>query len=532
MSGGEGIDAARAYIEILARERQALVEAEPVSFHSYVRRSNPTLLRFEHIPRLIDVGERIITGSLSNVLVLLPPRYFKSEIFSRLLPGAFLERHPEAWAAVASYGADLAWELSEEARGYYVRDGGELRLETTAKKRWRNIPGGGVLAAGVGGQWLGRGFTLGVVDDPTDPEKADSFLYARKFAKWFPGKFLSRREPGARLVFVMQRLGPGDPVDFLFRREVGEDTDEAPLHWHVVVCDEIRDDGPLGRWDGPQGLPPTCTLEPDPRPKGAVLAPSRFSRGEVLAMQADAGLYVNAAQRQQRPAAPTGDFWREEWFHVYDELPADAFDGGKDWDTAYTDREANSASAFVESYRGPEPPSSNGKAHSNGKANGKSNGKAIKRRKRFPIYIEDVDWRWIETPELVDWMLSVDGPHFIEAKASGKSAAQTLRREGVTVKEVTVQGDKLARSSGVQPVVSQGRVFVNRRVLRKLLHGPRQGLLRVNAEKLVAGGPDLDLNDAFVEAVARHTGGRKRFGAWYPGIGNGAEEDEDVEVEA
>lgn len=473
-----------------AVERGLGVGGEHVgTFHDFVGRRNPDLLRYEHVPRLVSVGQRIADGLLSRVLVLLAPRYFKTEVFGRLLPAYVLRRSPNLYVGLASYGASLAWDTSAEARDYYRADGGQVSPDTDAKHRWDTTGRGGMWAAGVGGPMLGFGYHLGVVDDPTDPEKAHSPTYQRRFTDWWPGKFLSRQEPGAALVFVMQRLGTDDPVDFILRREVGEDTDEAPEHWHVVVCEEVKSDAPLGRWGGPRGLPPTCTIEPDPRAAGEVLAPSRFTSEQVEALQRSAGPYVTAAQRQQRPAAPQGDFWRAEWFTVgvYDELPAHAYNGGKDWDTAYTKNERNSASAWIETYRGPGGPDS------------------------FPIYVEDCGWDWWEFPELVAQMKALAGPHHIEAKATGKSAAQSLRREQIVVHEVTVDGgDKLARASLVQPVVAQGRIRVRRALLRKLLHSDRQGLLRVTAEALATGRGDLDLNDVFVQAIVRHTGGRQR----------------------
>lgn len=465
-------------------------------FQGFVRRVNRGLLEHDHAQRLVGVCQRVVTGELRNVLVVMPPRYWKSELFSRLLPAYFLLERPLAWVGLSSYGSDLAWSLSEDARAYYQRDGGELRRDTGAKRRWRTHVGGGMWAAGVGGPILGFGWHLGICDDPTDPEKAHSPTFQRRFREWWPGKWLSRQEPGAAKVVVMQRLGPQDPIDFLLRREVGEDGEDlAPQGWHVVVCDEKKSDAPLGRWDGPQGLPPTCTLEPDPRAPGEVLAPKRFSPAEVDAMQTAAGPYVTAAQRQQRPAKPAGDFWRRDWFlNTYDQLPPDVFNLGWDWDLAYTEEEHNSASAGVKTGRGPGPDDS------------------------FPIYVEDLDWDWLEFPELLPWMKAKGGPHYIEKKASGKSAGQTLRRESITATEVEVAGDKLARASSVQPVVSVGRVWVRRGLVRRLLEGERQGLLHVRAENLAAGKGDLDLNDALVQAIHRHVGLQRRPGVYYPGM--------------
>ena len=455
-------------------------------FNDFVKAHNASALKFEHIPRLVDVAERVVRGEISRLIVIEPPRYLKSEVFSRLLPAYYLRRHPARRVAVISYGADLAWELSEEARYYYRLDGGALRLDTRAKRHWNTADSlGGMWAVGVGGAMLGRGFHLGVVDDPIDPEKAGSPTYQRRFEQWWPAKFLSRQDPGAAIILVMQRLGIGDPIDFLFRREVGEDTPAAPQYWHVVLCDEIKSDEPLGRWDGPMGLPPTCTLEPDDRKLGAVLAPNLFDEAEVLRRQQETGPLTTASQRQGRPMRAKGDFWRLEWFRTYDELPGNAYNGGKDWDTAYGEEETNAASAFVESYRG--PPKSKGD-------------------NEWPIYIESVDWDWLKFPGLVKWMQSLSGPHYVEQKASGKSAVQALQVYEIAAKEVPVHGNKLARAAAAQPAVSNKRIYVNKRVHDTLLYAEGQGLLRVTAEGLQEGMKGLDLNDAFVQAIHRHLG--------------------------
>lgn len=482
-------EAAEEYRSLLTEmERRGFALPEP--FPAFVARHNDTLPAFEHVPRLLRVADEVARGERKRVMVLLPPRYFKSETFSRLLPAFFLRQNPHRHVGLTSYGADLAWSLSEEARNYFEGDGGRLSEDTAGKKRWKTNRGGEMWAAGVGGPLLGFGYHLGIVDDPTDPEKAHSPTYQKRFREWWPSKFLSRQEPGARIVVVMQRLGTDDPIDFLFRRELGEDTDRAPEHWHVVLADEVRSDEPLGRWDGPLGIPPTCTLEADPRSVGEVLAPSRYDPERVAELQTAAGTLVSAAQRQQRPMRPSGDFWKKGWFRTYRTLPEDAYDGGRDWDTAYTKKEGSSASAYVESYRGKG------------------------QEGQFPIYIEDVDWEWKEFPELVAWMKSTSGPHYVEDKAAGKSVVQALAQESVAAQEVAVKGDKFARAAAVQPVASNRRIFVREEVARKLLYGERQGLLRVTAEQLQADGDDLDVNDAFVQALTRHVGLHSKRLAW------------------
>lgn len=474
--------------------RRGLVQRHPTfgAFVADINAGPPPLLDYEHVPTLVDVCERFVEGTITRLLVMLPPRYFKTEVFGRLLVAYYLRRFPMRSVGITSYTAHRAWEISEAARNNFGRAGGQFG-DSAAAARWTTAAGGEAWAVGMGGAITGRGMHFGLCDDPIHPEQAKSPAYQRRFADWWPETWLSRQEPVpnqnghvGQLCVVMQRLGAADPIDYLMRREVGEKTDRAPQHWHVVCMDELLSDEPLGRWSGPKGLPPTCTLEPDHRSKiGTTLAASRFSEPQVREIQKSAGPLVASSQRQQRPLRPTGDFWNVDWFNTFQDLPEKAYNGGRDWDTGYGENIQNAGNAWVHSYRGlanPDNPDD------------------------FPIYITDCGVNHDDFPQLVKTISSMTGPHYVEAKASGKSVVQALVAYGIKAHEVTVKGDKLARASAVQPAVSNGRIWVSAQLVEKLLMMERQGLLRVTAEGLQQGGPGLDLNDAFVQALTRHMG--------------------------
>lgn len=495
------------------------VAGKALDLETFIRRHNPDLLRYEHVPRLVDVLQRVADTftpgyaapksgpTYKRVIILEPPRYFKSEVASRLFHAYFLRRFPHLSSGIVSYSSTLAWELSSDARDYFEADGGALRLDTRAKRRWTTAEGGGLWAEGVGGSMLGKGFHVCTVDDPQDPQQAHSAVYQERFKHFWPQKFYSRREPGAAIILVMQRLALLDAAGWLFAREA-----EHPEAWHLVCCDAVRSEEPFAGFTGEMGLPPTCTLEPDPRPLGAVLSASRFSPAEVARTRTGSDEYTWDAQQQQRPGEVHGDFWRPEWFQHHEALPEGAHNGGKDWDTAYTAKVGNSASAYVETFRGPDLRDEDGQVKRDQSGN-----------PLFMIYVEDCGWDWLEFPDLAYWMggpkpdtetakgiAPVPGPHYVEMKATGKSLAQVLRASGVPCAEVpVVGGDKYARAVAVQPRVSRGLISVNRRILEKLLRGERQGLLRVSRENLLASGSDLDLNDVFVQAINRHTVGRR-----------------------
>jgi hypothetical protein len=457
------------------------------TFQEFVQEVNPTLLQFEHPHFVMPTIDKIVSGELKRVMVLWPTQYHKSELFSRLLPAYYLLKYWQRTVALASYSADLAWELSGEARDYFKRAGGHFKDGSlkASTRNWRtarrtNIPAGGMWATGLDGAALGRGYHLGVVDDPIDPLKVRSRAFLRRFALWWPAKWMRGRRPNGGLVFVMQRLAVDDPAAWLLEKE--QEGGDAAHHWHILCYDEIKSNEPFGKWAGPRGFPETCTINPDPRKVGEVLSPKWRNDAEVRKMQAQSEPMVVKAQRQQRPMLPTGDFWPLKAFadRTFDSLPTDAINGGWDWDPAYTKDEENSASAGVYSFR--------------------SAGDKDKAR----VYIMDVDWDWLEFPEVITRISSKTGPHYVEKKASGKSIVQTLKTYNIVASEVDVLGDKLARASAAQPAVLNGRIYVHRLVYQKLLYGVGQGLLGVTADQLIEGGEGLDLNDAFVQAVWRH----------------------------
>ena len=118
----------------------AELERRKRPFSDFVERHNPQMLTYEHIPRLINAAERLVSGEINRLLVIEPPRYLKSEVFSRLLPAYYLRTHPGRNVALSCYVAELAWDLSDQAKNYYKLDGGGVASTSTAKKHWKTGP--------------------------------------------------------------------------------------------------------------------------------------------------------------------------------------------------------------------------------------------------------------------------------------------------------------------------------------------------------------------------------------------------------
>lgn len=257
---------------------------------------NPRYQVYRHCAELIAVLQRVADGELRRVLIFLPPRHSKSETVSRLFTAYYLYRHPERWVGIASYGADLAYTLSRAARENFTRGGGLLNNAARAVKHWQTRAGGGLWAAGVGGPATGKGFHLGVIDDPIkDAEQAGSEAIRAKQQDWFGSVFSTREEPDGAIVILQTRWHEADLSGYVLTLEQDE-----PEGWYIVNFPAIAepDDAPT--------FPETCTVHPDWRQAGEALCPERYPLARLQKLAKRIGDYFFGALFQQRPRPRDG----------------------------------------------------------------------------------------------------------------------------------------------------------------------------------------------------------------------------------
>lgn len=263
--------------------------------------------------------EAVKAGKSPRLMVFLPPRFGKSELTSRRFPGWVLGRNPDWNVGIVSYGAELAEELSADARRVVLSDeyasifgrayspepGSSIELDrsSTAVNRWR-VAGrrGGVRAVGVGGALTGRGFDVLIVDDPIKGrEEADSELVRDRLWKFWQGTLRPRMEPGGGILWVQTPWHHDEAAARL--------ADVAADKWTVIRLPALaEEDDPLGR------------------EVGEALDPVRFPVSALLELRDDAdGVSARdwSAQYQQKPTPDEGVIFKRSWFaNVPD--PADA----------------------------------------------------------------------------------------------------------------------------------------------------------------------------------------------------------------
>jgi predicted phage terminase large subunit-like protein len=258
-------------------------------------------------------------------MVFMPPRHGKSELVSRLFSAYFLYRFPEKWVGINSYAADLSYTFSRAAKDNYLYADGIIRGDASAVKHWETGEDGGMWAAGVGGPITGKGFDLGIIDDPVkNAEEAASDVIRKKQKDWFDSTFSTREEPGAAIIIIQTRWHEDDLSGYVLAKE-----DEEPEHWHIVHFEAIKD-------AEPPKYPETCTVEPDPRKEGDALAPLRYPIEKLKKFARRIGSYFFGALFQQQPKPHEGNLFKRDWFELVERVPA-ACRRVRYWDKAGTE---------------------------------------------------------------------------------------------------------------------------------------------------------------------------------------------------
>ena len=268
-----------------------------------MKRVKPRFVWYQHTLVLAAVLQRVADGELNRVMVFMPPRHGKSEEVSRLFSAYFLYRHPERFVGINSYSQDLANTLSRAARENYKAGGGKTKSDADAVRQWETPSGGGLWAAGVGGPITGKGFHLGIIDDPLkNAEEAASETIRKNQQEWYQSTFYTREEPGGAIVVVQTRWHEMDLSGWLLQ----EESEEEPEHWHIVNFAAIAEPMPT--------FPATCTHEADWRQEGEPLCPERYSAEKLQKIEKRVGAYFWSSLYRQRPSPPGGSFFDKAWF--------------------------------------------------------------------------------------------------------------------------------------------------------------------------------------------------------------------------
>ncbi|MGA5009064.1 terminase large subunit domain-containing protein [Streptomyces koyangensis] len=223
-----------------------------------------------------------------------------SQRASRWGPLWYLRRNPTARVMLASYGADLAddhgrW-VRDQLRDYSPTLGIRLDDGSRAASRFdleapRNSSvRGGMVTAGVGGSLNGKGFSLGIIDDPfKGSDDANSPAQRDRVWNWYQSVFYTRRAPGASMILINTRWHEDDLSGRILAVE--------PENWTLIDLPALAmsADDPLGR------------------APGDALWPEQYDAEELARTKRAVGERVWWALYQQQPRPLEGGVWQWAW---------------------------------------------------------------------------------------------------------------------------------------------------------------------------------------------------------------------------
>lgn len=396
-----------------------------------------------HLDLLDQTLMKVSSGELKRVIITMPPRHGKSERVSKKFPAWHVGRNPGDEMILASYSIDLSRGFSRIARDTLVANhdvfGVSVDKNKQAAEAW-GIEGyrGGVNAAGVGGAITGKGARIAIIDDPVkNSEEANSEVMREKVWEWYTSTLYTRLTPDGRIIVVMTRWHEDDLVGRLLKKEAEEikEGTHKGERWTVINFPALaEEDDYLGRSVG------------DP------LWPEfGFDKPRLEQIQSDVGSYVFNALYQQRPSAAGGTIFKREYFHYFREetihniqyliVGNKRYDKMKCWsfqtvDTANSEKTINDYFVVSTWYVTPE----------------------------HDLLLYDVYRTHITGPDqkpLMKEMVYRYRPKFqaIEDKTFGTNLIQECKREGMSIRPIKVDKDKVTRSLVIAARYEVGKVF-------------------------------------------------------------------------
>ena len=447
------------HIEFLCDEAQEIVER--IMYFPEVLHPDGT----------VKSPEKRREAKLEDLLVNIPPGTTKSTIFTVMLPAWAWTRDATLRIMTGSYSQSLATDHAIKSRDIIKSDKYRrcfphiiLKYDQDNKMHYKNTLNGERFATSVTGTATGFHAHLCVIDDPLNA-KDEASESALDTANGFMNTTLPTRKIDKAvtvIMLIMQRLNEDDPSGNWLKKK------NKKLK-HIKL--PATSDGDV--------QPP----ELRDRYVDGKLDPIRLSTVILDEAKIDLGSYGYAGQYQQEPSPLEGGIW-QKWLIPIDDKDfphrSTMTNYGTDWDTAYTKNDKNAASA----------PMTSGKIDNN-------------------MYIDNFDYVYLEFPKLIEYMSGWAEPHYIEAKASGKSLKQTLVNNGINAIEVEVKGgeDKEARARMSTPYAEAGRVFIRKSLINKLYNDEQQGILKFPK------APKKDVADVLAQAIQRQLG-KKGFKYW------------------
>ena len=235
-------DERRLYGLVWERKRRAIAD----SLGAYCQYTIPEYKDGKHLREIDAHLEAVEQGRIKRLIIVEPPRFGKSMKTSQRFPAWYFGRNPGSQVLHTSYGGSLVTTFGGVLRNLMqspmhqdIFPGGGLQQDSKAKNLFHTEGGGTYVSAGVGGGITGRGFHLGIIDDPVKGhEDADSEHMREKTWEWYMTDFRTRRMPGAAIVVISTRWHDDDLVGRLLKAQEKDGDQWVVLHHPALDKDD------------------------------------------------------------------------------------------------------------------------------------------------------------------------------------------------------------------------------------------------------------------------------------------------------
>lgn len=294
--------------------------------------------------------EAVTRGDIKRLLINVPPGFMKSLLTNVFWPAwEWGPQHKEHLRYVTfSYAASLTERDNNRFRDLLISHefqsiwGNRFKLTKVGETRVQNNRTGWKFASSVGGVGTGERGDRIILDDPHNVKEQESEAIRSETVRWFRESMSNRLNNISKgaIIVIMQRVHEADVSGEILTVGMGYE--------HLMIPME---------WDGRRYT--TSIGWTDPRTEDDDLAwPERFPPDSVDQLKIDLGPYGYPSQYQQVPAPRGGGYLKREWWTAWDEDAAkehgvkpDHFPGCDyviaSLDTAYTEKQENDYSAMT-----------------------------------------------------------------------------------------------------------------------------------------------------------------------------------------
>lgn len=299
-----------------------------------------------HLYAIAEHLEACVRGEIRNLIVNIPPRSTKTNMFSVFLAPWIWTTLPWIKFMYNSYAQSLSIEHSLKARrlvesDWYQERWGhifQLSKDQKAKSFFENNKTGYRIASSVGASTTGKGADFLILDDPNNIKDGESQV-KRDSVNMFMDQVwwnrLNNPKTGIRII-VQQRSHEQDASAHVMSKDTENEWVKLVLPMEYEErrkCYTVILPSTNGKvWEDPRSV------------EGELLHPDRFPIEVVEGYKRNLGSYAYAGQYQQRPSPEDGGIIKKSWFNwwKYSYMPQVKF-VIQSWDTALT---ANETSAY------------------------------------------------------------------------------------------------------------------------------------------------------------------------------------------